>query len=65
MLALAVLTTGPAFARDPLSSIDWLSQEAVNPVNPDEPPVVQSASPPDIAVMPLDRLSKDPVGLLP
>ena len=65
MLALAVLTTGPAFARDPLSSIDWLSQEAVNAVNPDEPPVVQSASPPDIAVMPLDRLSKDPVGLLP
>jgi hypothetical protein len=65
VLALAVLTTGPASARDPLSSIDWLSQEAVNAVNPDEPPVVQSASPPDIAVMPLDRLSKDPVGLLP
>lgn len=60
-----MLTTGPASARDPLSSIDWLSQEAISAVSRDEPAVVQSALPPDIAVMPLDRLSKDPVGLLP
>ncbi|ARU00710.1 hypothetical protein LOKVESSMR4R_01391 [Yoonia vestfoldensis] len=65
VLALVVLTTGPAVARDPLSSIDWLSQEAVSAANLAEAPVVQSALPPDIEVMPLDRLSKDPVGLLP
>ncbi len=60
-----MLTTGPATAQDPLSSIDWLSDEAASAAFPGEPPVVESALPPEIDVTPLDRLSKDPIGLLP
>ncbi|WP_322892403.1 MULTISPECIES: hypothetical protein [unclassified Yoonia] len=52
-------------AQDPLSSIDWLSAEAVTAITPDEAPVADSAIAPEISVTPLDRLSKDPVGLLP
>ena len=52
-------------AQDPLSSIDWLSAEPVANTAPVEAPVTDSAIPPEISVMPLDRQSKDPVGLLP
>ncbi|MBQ2263103.1 MAG: hypothetical protein II336_17295 [Loktanella sp.] len=54
-----------AAAQGPLSSIDWLSAEAVTNTQPDEAPVTDSAMAPEISVAPLDRLSKDPVGLLP
>lgn len=60
-----MLTTGPATAQEPLSSIDWLSQEAATSSTTVEPPIVESALPPAIDVIPLDRLSKDPIGLLP
>ena len=60
-----MLATGPALAQDPLSSIDWLSAEAATVTSPDETPVTDSAVAPEISVTPLDRLSKDPVGLLP
>ncbi len=65
LVALALLTTDPAAAQDPLSSIDWLSQEAARVTRPGEPPVAQSALAPEIDVTPLGGLSKDPVGLLP
>lgn len=58
-------------AEEPLSAIDWLSQ-SVTPtalsglpqVVPDEPPVSDDASIPDITVTPLDSPSPDGIGLL-
>lgn len=60
-----MLATGPVMAQDPLSSIDWLSQEATTATLPSEPPVTDSALAPEIDVTPLGGLSKDPIGLLP
>ncbi len=65
LAAFLVLAAGPAIAQDPLSSIDWLSQEAVTVPSIDESPAVSDATAPEINVTPLDRQSKDPVGLLP
>ena len=47
----------------PLSAIDWLS-DSVQPVRL-EPPVSSNASAPVVITTPLDRASKDAVGLLP
>lgn len=58
------MAAGSALAQAPLSSIDWLSQAASEPA-PSGANIATSAAPPDITVAPLDRLSKDPVGLLP
>ncbi len=60
------MTGGAAYAQDdaPLSAIDWLS-ESVEASRVLEAPVTGTASSPDVTVTPLDRPSKDPVGLLP
>lgn len=49
---------------EPLSAIDWLSR-SVETAPLYEPPSVGNATSPDVTVTPLDRPSKDPVGLLP
>ncbi len=49
---------------EPLSAIDWLSR-SVETAPLFEPPAVGDATAPDVSVTPLDRPSKDPVGLLP
>ena len=49
---------------EPLSAIDWLSR-SVETAPLFEPPAVGNATAPDVRVTPLDRPSKDPVGLLP
>ena len=65
----------PAAAQDvserPLSAIDWLSQTIETPdlseiAQPqiDEPPVADTATPPEITVTPLDSFSPDASGLL-
>ena len=48
---------------EPLSAIDWLSR-SVEPTPLYEAPAVGDATSPDVTVTPLDRLSKDPIGLL-
>lgn len=76
MLVLAAAS--PAFAQDdgPLSAIDWLSDSVTAPivtssqspspvVDPDEPPVAESALTPEVSVSRLDSPSPDRVGLLP
>lgn len=50
--------------NEPLSAIEWLSQ-GVEPFVPMEPPVSDDLGTPQVTVAPLDRPSKDPVGLLP
>ena len=56
---------GQAAAQDaPLSAIDWLSQ-SVEPARIAEPPVADGIRTPPVTVTPLDRPSKDRVGLLP
>lgn len=47
-----------------MSAIDWLSR-SVEPTPLYEVPAVGDATSPDVTVTPLDRLSKDPIGLLP
>lgn len=77
ILALAVLA-GPVLAQDeaPLSAIDWLSQSVESsglitggtpdPVlDPDEPPITESASTPDITVQSLDAAPRGGLGILP
>jgi len=65
----------PAAAQDvserPLSAIDWLSQTIGTPdlseiAQPqiNEPPVADTATPPEISVTPLDSSSPDAIGLL-
>ncbi|MEJ8560730.1 hypothetical protein QTO30_05455 [Yoonia sp. GPGPB17] len=49
---------------EPLSAIDWLSR-SVETAPLFEPPAVGDATTPDVTVTPLDRPSKDPIGLLP
>ncbi|WP_232204289.1 hypothetical protein [Roseobacter sp. CCS2] len=49
---------------EPLSAIDWLSR-SVEMAPLFEPPSVGNATSPDVTVTPLDRPSKDPIGLLP
>ncbi len=48
----------------PLSAIDWLSESA-EPSRVVEPAIAGTAATPRVTVTPLDRPSKDPVGLLP
>jgi hypothetical protein len=64
-LGAALVTATPLAAQDPLSSIDWLSQDRPAITVIDEAPVASDATAPDIRVTPLDPQSKDPVGLLP
>ncbi len=67
LIAFLCLAGLPAAAQDdpgqPLSAIDWLSKSVTAPIF--EPPISPTASPPQVVVTPLDRPSKDPVGLLP
>lgn len=49
--------------NEPLSAIEWLSR-SVEPTPLYEPPAVGDATSPDVQVTPLDRPSKDPIGLL-
>ena len=46
-----------------MSAIDWLSR-SVEPTPLFEAPAVGNANSPDVTVTPLDRPSKDPIGLL-
>ncbi len=73
--ALALLIAGPALAQEevgaPLSAIDWLSQSvesatvsAPGPLFVDEAPVSETATSPEVTVMPLDAPTPDRVGLL-
>jgi len=61
----------PVAAQEPLSAIEWLSEEARVPVAPprviapDEPPVSDGITLPEITVAPLDDVRRDAVGLLP
>lgn len=50
--------------QEPLSAIEWLSQSAA-PVVDTTPPASGDLRPSQILVTPLDRPSKDPIGLLP
>ena len=49
---------------EPLSAIEWLSQSVEAAPNA-EPPVSNDLRAPQVTVTPLDRPSKDPIGLLP
>lgn len=75
IFALLALS-GPAWAEDPLSAIDWLEENpptvAVAPkpapvIKPktNEPATSRTAITPEITVTPLDATSVDAVGLLP
>lgn len=50
--------------NEPLSAIEWLSR-SVETAPVFEPPVTNGADVPNVTVTPLDRPSKDPIGLLP
>lgn len=50
--------------NEPLSAIEWLSR-SVETAPVFEAPVTNTADVPDVTVTPLDRPSKDPIGLLP
>jgi len=58
-------------AQEPLSAIDWLdapvsvSVAAPRSVSPNEAPISQGVTTPDVAVMPLGAQRSDSVGLLP
>ncbi|WP_341213897.1 hypothetical protein [uncultured Limimaricola sp.] len=53
---------------EPLSAIDWLSRSVAIPEapapGPEEPPVADSASSPQVSVRPLDSASPDSIGLV-
>ena len=69
--------SGPLAAQDPLSAIDWLDEQAGQPPDfgvlaphsslpPEEPPVSNGVSTPEVSVTPLDDAPRaDAVGLLP
>ncbi|QBF31665.1 hypothetical protein [Thalassococcus sp. S3] len=65
---LAGLSTSLAGAQEPLSVIDWLSENppVVGPpvIAPNEPPVSDSAKRPEITVRTLDA-ARSPIGLVP
>ncbi|MHA6324068.1 hypothetical protein [Roseivivax sp. CAU 1753] len=77
--SLAALIGGPALATEPLSVIDWLTDDArpplattatpppsrPKPAPRDEPPVADTVTVPDVAAAPLDAPSIEAVGLLP
>ncbi|WP_243394626.1 hypothetical protein [Yoonia maritima] len=48
-----------------MSAIDWLSRSVQPNITMMEPPVSHGATSPRVTVTPLDRPSKDPIGLLP
>ena len=56
--------TQDASPGEPLSAIEWLSR-SVETAPLFEVPITDTANIPDVTVTPLDRPSKDPVGLLP
>lgn len=65
-------TVASSQSTEPLSAIDWLSQSvqipvtSIRPEDPsrNEPPVVDSAVPPQVTTTPLDTASPDSIGLL-
>lgn len=60
------LAAAPLGAQEPLSVIDWLSQQSGGGAGPVllEPPVAETAAGPEITVSPLDDLARS-VGLVP
>lgn len=62
---LALFLAGPAFAQEPLSAIDWLTNPPENLPGTVllEPPVAQNGGQPDVEVTPLEALSQ-PLGLV-
>ena len=54
-----------AVTAEPLSAIEWLSQSVEPARATTETPITSDVRPPTVTVTPLDRPSKDPVGLLP
>ncbi|AWB48572.1 hypothetical protein HYN69_08680 [Gemmobacter aquarius] len=69
-LALALfLFAAPAWAEDPLSAIDWLSQSVSQPAapaktGPVEPPVSEGVTNGDVSVSVIGGPSQDAIGLL-
>ena len=65
-LAATLCLTGTIASAqgEPLAAIDWLSR-SVETAPLFEPPAVGNATAPNVTVTPLDRPSKDPIGLLP
>lgn len=66
--ALIALCLGaPAWAQDPLSAIDWLSDTVVAPAKPDPvgPATAQAITIEAIDVSPLEALAVDGVGIVP
>ncbi|MBE0414417.1 hypothetical protein [Yoonia sp.] len=61
---LALPAVAQPRAQEPLSAIEWLSR-SVEPAASTEPPVANDTRAPQVIVTPLDRPSKDPIGLLP
>ncbi|MEM6823532.1 MAG: hypothetical protein AAF566_00340 [Pseudomonadota bacterium] len=68
VLAVSLLTVSPAWAEEPLSAIDWLSNSIAVPSEVPELPgqsITKSAAPGAITVTPLDGIGSGAVGLLP
>jgi hypothetical protein len=70
-LVIASGATAQETGEEPLSAIDWLSQSVTSTAlsslplaAPNEPPIADSASTPDITVTALDRPTPDTAGLL-
>lgn len=63
----ALVLAGPAWAEEPLSAIDWLSQSVATPaaLPRAEPPVSTGAAPATITVTPLSGPNLDSLGLIP
>ncbi|WP_323782249.1 hypothetical protein [Thalassovita sp.] len=65
-LAVFLLCPSMALAQAPLSAIDWLNDPAPKPlIQPDEPPVTDTAATPMIDTSRLGEVQADAVGLLP
>ncbi|MEM8537124.1 MAG: hypothetical protein AAGF56_04595 [Pseudomonadota bacterium] len=64
IVCLSPLATPAQEVGEPLSAIEWLSRSVEVPPA-FEPPTAADAATPDVTTTPLDRPSKDPVGLLP
>lgn len=64
---IAAASAAMAQSADPLSAIDWLSQTPTVTIHiaPDEPPVAEGGSTPEVSVGQLDSEGRDAVGLLP
>lgn len=66
-LAMAVFFAGSASAQAPRSAIDWLSESLLQPPNFVITPPGRSGHTEDVSItaVPLDKVSRDAVGLLP